>query len=1218
MVQFGSSVTDAFTRFQADILYKKFVGVPDSTPGGDPNNEGGVAKSAVFPSLQVYQQPIPVPLPNDFIKDTGFSSLTGTTTASPINTLITSDTTSTGRWVSKSYPQIVYYQNIQLITNVVTGTNNQSYYYSGTDASNILKHAIPKNYGQGYNILSLWDKNGAVLSVGAPDYPWVFDPDSGMLTFYYLSLPAAKSPPIISFIRYEGTFGAGGDVALNDFSVTNRLFVGDIINQFTTPTAMVPSYNTDTQVTGNLTVGGNIVVYSDLSLNSRLSINGDVSMNSRLFVGGDINTNSRLFVGNDVLINGRLNVNEYKSNSIFYTNVTTTNYSLVTTEDMSLNGRLFANGLNTAVQKYWNTIALNGAAGMFSSNSYILVAKWPGNFDTSFTGNMNGTIRLVGSMGWASEPGKASFDFYFNTRSSVKANGNVRSDTPISTFTGNYMDFRLTNDGNYYYLYLVLTYNYLYFDFTVTSSMYSLTDLMPPTIATVSATAGTTIISSVLSNLTNSIYQIAGNVGIGTTAPAYTLDVATSNSAFTVTGTVEKSGLPITNVYGNYTVLTFTQTGAYTFTPTAGMKFGYIVVAGGGGGGCSTNANTGGNGGAGGATVYCTYANGQTMSAGTPYTITVGGGGAGATATGNNGISGGNSSISGTGITTITAVGGPGGYYSTVTQTPASTGSAGNIVVAGGVGGACLTSAAANATGGSGIAFSLSDIAASQFTYGAGGGGIVAGNAYGGNAGGMPTLGSGGAPGGGFSVAGGLTNGTGGTAVPNSGGGGGGSACIAGATAGNGGSGIVIIYFLTSKANISGSLTLNSGCLGIGMSNPAYSLDVNGSARFNTNQLILSNTYDTSTAINETSNITFVTNNGASTWQTASINSYIAANAGGSSGYPGGLAFKTKSPIGALSLSLPTTRMVIDSNGNVGIGTTNPAYTLHVNGGQTIASITTSPYTSQIVATNTNSYGAGKLYLGYAYTAGTGSKGYIQASEYYSSIENVQQLLLNPNGGAVGIGMSNPQATLDIAGAVAVNGAKAIMMQELTTVFCIRATTAATGLTPGGTTYTIDSTAITWNTGANDSSTNPGASVYGQVPSNARYIMGDIFVNASTVGLAMGTKTGIAQSTTGTPSSNGDAAAFGVGRAGVPSKLWTDGKGVLVTTSTYGFTGAIPTNHCIIFSLPGEFDGYTDYFGRWIPNVWVPINANRSYVISCSGNSNSGLEFFMVIRGFSL
>jgi hypothetical protein len=81
----------------------------------------------------------------------------------------------------------------------------------------------------------------------------------------------------------------------------------------------------------------------------------------------------------------------------------------------------------------------------------------------------------------------------------------------------------------------------------------------------------------------------------------------------------------------------------------------YLVVAGGGSGG---QAGFGGGGGAGG----LLQATGVSISAGVTYTITVG---AGATTwSSSNGVRGGNSSISGSGFTTVTAIGGGGGATS--------------------------------------------------------------------------------------------------------------------------------------------------------------------------------------------------------------------------------------------------------------------------------------------------------------------------------------------------------------------------------------------------------------------------------------------------------------------------------------------------------------------------------------------------------------------------
>jgi hypothetical protein len=346
-----------------------------------------------------------------------------------------------------------------------------------------------------------------------------------------------------------------GDVSMNsrlfvngDVSMNSRLFVTNDVSF-----GARLFVNSDASMNGNLYTFGRTIKQGDVSMNSRLFVNGDVSMTSRLFVtndvsfgarlfvNGDVSMNSRLFVTNDVSLGARLFVNgdasmngnlytfgrtilrgDVSMNSrLFVNGDVSMNSRLFVTSDVSFGARLFANGLNTAVQKVWNTIGLNGSAAVFTATSYILAAKW-----STSSGSMNGIVRLFGSMGTVLEPGKASFDFYFTTRSLVRANGNVRSDMTIATFTTNYMDFRLTSDASNYYLYLVLNVNtYLYFDFTISSSMSSLADLMTPTITTVGTTIGTTQISSVLSNLTNSIYQIAGNVGIGTTNPQYTLDV---------------------------------------------------------------------------------------------------------------------------------------------------------------------------------------------------------------------------------------------------------------------------------------------------------------------------------------------------------------------------------------------------------------------------------------------------------------------------------------------------------------------------------------------------------------------------------------------------------------------------------------------------------------------------------------------------------------------
>ena len=237
----------------------------------------------------------------------------------------------------------------------------------------------------------------------------------------------------------------------------------------------------------------------------------------------------------------------------------------------------------------------------------------------------------------------------------------------------------------------------------------------------------------------------------------------------------------------------------------------FLVIAGGGGGGGNVGSSFGGGGGAGG---YRTLT--QNINSGTTYTITVGDGGA-------IYASGSNSSISGSGLTTITsagggnggnnvgAVGGSGGGGSRNNiggsgNTPSTSPSQGNNggasggpnqYASGGGGGANAvggdgSSDSPGATGGAGGAGVASSITGSAVTRAGGGGG----QSYNG------TVGAGGVGGGGA----GATNSGGVNAVAgtvNTGGGGGGRSTPG--NAGAGGKGVVILS--VPDASYSGTTT---------------------------------------------------------------------------------------------------------------------------------------------------------------------------------------------------------------------------------------------------------------------------------------------------------------------------------------------------------------------------------------------------------------------------
>jgi hypothetical protein len=249
----------------------------------------------------------------------------------------------------------------------------------------------------------------------------------------------------------------------------------------------------------------------------------------------------------------------------------------------------------------------------------------------------------------------------------------------------------------------------------------------------------------------------------------------------------------------------FTTTGANSWTaPTGVTSINYLVVAGGGGAGYSR----GGGGGAGGLLTGT-----ATVVPGTVYTMTVGAGGIGGTA-GGVATNGSNSSIAGSGFTTITAIGGgkgadanssnvgaggSGGGGATVsgasqaggagTAGQGNNGGASSATTNGAGGGGGASAVGSNGSGdagGNGGAGTSSSITGSAITYAGGGGGGSNNNA---------AAGTGGAGGGGNGGAASDTAGSAGTA--NTGGGGGGGRNNTIPTAGGaGGSGVIIISYV--------------------------------------------------------------------------------------------------------------------------------------------------------------------------------------------------------------------------------------------------------------------------------------------------------------------------------------------------------------------------------------------------------------------------------------
>jgi hypothetical protein len=111
------------------------------------------------------------------------------------------------------------------------------------------------------------------------------------------------------------------------------------------------------------------------------------------------------------------------------------------------------------------------------------------------------------------------------------------------------------------------------------------------------------------------------------------------------------------------------------------------------------------------------------------------------------------------------------------------------------------------------------------------------------------------------------------------------------------------------------------------------------------------------------------------------------------------------------------TNIGLVTNGRIGIGITNPESVLTVYGSNTGAIVPTliGQWKAQHAICATSQF---CLKLGAHYTAGVGAYSSIQSTEYYSGTEHPGYLALQPIGGNVGIGTTNPSATLHVNGSI--------------------------------------------------------------------------------------------------------------------------------------------------------------------------------------------------------
>ena len=382
-----------------DLLYKKFIGIPLSNPSGAAASEAaGSSKSKIIPSLQIFSQSIPSSAPTDL------SNVTFTPTNSGGTKQISAGNTHIAKYtqlgLSEVQPQISYrYANPSVSTNLTSP-------------------AIPGNYdiaGSTYAI-TLYGSDGTTV-INPSTYPWVFDTDSGYVTFIDPAnlLPISLAPPKITFWRYEGTFGLSS------------------------------SGGSSGAVTGDLSSNGNLFIAYDTSLNSRLVVGSDATVNKRLFILGDASLNGKLFVSGDSSFNGNLyaltQTTSDNSNKVATTEfVKNQNYSTLSYVDSSLNSKVTISYVDNSLNnlRSYTDLSLNQK----SSISYVdssLNSK-AANASPIFTGTATiptADITTLNTIGDSSLNGNVTIgkDLTINGRLNVQ---NYTNQNIINTTTTNY------------------------------------------------------------------------------------------------------------------------------------------------------------------------------------------------------------------------------------------------------------------------------------------------------------------------------------------------------------------------------------------------------------------------------------------------------------------------------------------------------------------------------------------------------------------------------------------------------------------------------------------------------------------------------------------------------------------------------------------------------------------------------------------------------------
>ena len=175
---------------QVDILYKKYQNVGTTKTSNPYSQEAsfGSARQRVYSNLQIFSQPIPATAPINPPQDNTFPAQQGQ------------------RFVSAApFQYIIKYVNL-LLSPIERGV---SYWFNngGIPANNLLSNSIAFNYDPALSYNISVSVNGELVPSSSGTYPWNFDSDVGMLTFFPTNTTPFSAADVI-VVRYAAESAA--------------------------------------------------------------------------------------------------------------------------------------------------------------------------------------------------------------------------------------------------------------------------------------------------------------------------------------------------------------------------------------------------------------------------------------------------------------------------------------------------------------------------------------------------------------------------------------------------------------------------------------------------------------------------------------------------------------------------------------------------------------------------------------------------------------------------------------------------------------------------------------------------------------------------------------------------------------------------------------------------------------------------------------------------